>query len=203
MLTLLLACATTRAPVTPPVDPTTPWHARLDTTEGEVLLLVHPEWAPRAAARFGELVEADAYSGARIYRVVPGFVAQWGLAADPKVTATWQARPIRDELPRTNNRRGTVTFAASGAPDSRSLQVFVNLADNRHLDRSGFAPFAEVIAGMDVVDRWYSGYGEGAPMGTGPDQPTAMMQGEAYFARAFPELDQIRDVERAAPPPTP
>ena len=202
MLLLLLACAPHPvAPTVPaPVAPRTverPWVAVFDTTAGTFLVEVHPDWAPLGAARFRELIDQHVWDGARFYRVLPGFAAQWGLAADPAVSKHWQALPIQDDPPGAPNRRGTVALAATGEPNSRSLQAFVNLADNPTLDALGFRPFGEVIQGMDVVERFYSGYGEALGGAGHPDQLTALDQGEPYFAASFPRLDQILTVKAA------
>jgi peptidyl-prolyl cis-trans isomerase A (cyclophilin A) len=194
LLLATVGCAARRAPEPAPAPPA-PWRAVFETTKGTFVIKVHPEWAPIAAGRFGELVAAQVQVGARFFRVVPQFVVQWGLAADPAVTATWQQRTLKDELPRVSNQRGTVTFAQSGAPNSRSMQVFVNLTDNTYLDRMRFAPFGEIVEGMDVVASLHS-EGEGRPNGPGPDQMRVMEEGEAYLASAYPALDRILAVRR-------
>lgn len=195
---LLLAsnggCAARRTPAPEPAPPS-PWRAVVETTKGTFVIKVHPEWAPIASGRFGELVDAKVQEGARFFRVVPQFVVQWGLAADPSVTAAWQQKTLKDELPRVSNQRGTVTFAQSGAPNSRSMQVFVNLSDNTYLDRMRFAPFGEVVEGMEVVAALHS-EGEGQPNGPGPDQTRIMEKGEAYLASSYPALDRILSVRR-------
>lgn len=176
-------------------DADTTWLARMRTTEGTVVLRVHPEWAPRAAAHFAAAIDAGVYDGARIYRVVPGFVAQFGISADPEQTAAWKGRLVPLERSVVPYSRGTVALA--GTAGHGTVQVYVNLVDNRALDpNTAGAVFAEVVSGMDSVDAWYSGYGECAPRGSGPNQARAMTHGEAYLSAEFPELDRIRAVRR-------
>lgn len=162
---------------------------RLETTRGSIDIAVRRRWAPHGAARVGEAVRAGYYDGARFFRALRGFVVQWGLAADSARTAQWRTRPIPDDTVRETNRRGTVSFAANG-PNSRTVQLFINLRDNARLDAMGFAPLGEVVAGIDAVDAIHTGYGEGGPNG-GPTQPRITNEGEAYLARDFPLLDKI------------
>ena len=164
---------------------------RFTTTKGEFDVLVRRSWSPLGAARVGEAVAAGYYDGARFFRALRGFVVQWGIAADSANTALWRGRRIADDSVRASNRRGTVTYAAGG-PNTRTVQLFINLRDNARLDALGFAPVGEVVRGMDVVDTLHTGYGEGAPAGQGPTQDKLGAQGEAYLARDFPLLDQIR-----------
>ncbi len=156
-----------------------------DTSQGPVTIEVDRTLAPVGAQRFYELVKAKYFDGARFYRVVPGFVVQWGAAADPAVTKKWDAT-IADDPVKASNVRGTVTFAATGRPNSRTTHLFINLGDNARLDAMGFAPFGRVTSGMDAVDRIYPGYGEQ------PDQALIAAQGNAYLERAFPRLDYIK-----------
>lgn len=168
-----------------------PTRVRFTTTEGEFVVAVHPEWAPNGAARFLEAVQAGVYDGAPVFRVVKGFVAQFGIAADPATAALWKARRMPDDPPTVPNKQWTMSFASSG-PGSRTVQVFVNLKDNTALDSHGFAPFAEIVEGQDVVKSLYSGYGEGAPMGRGPSQDQLMTEGAAKVLERFPKLDVIQ-----------
>lgn len=168
------------------------YRVRFETSKGDFVVEVYREWAPEAALRFHQLVAEGYFNGNRIFRVLPGFVAQWGINGDPAVTARWRMRFIADDPVRQSNARGYVSFAKSQAPNSRSTQVFVNLADNPKLDTMGFAPFGKVIQGMEVVDSFYAGYGEGPPAGNGPRQDLAMASGNAYFVSQFPSLDFIR-----------
>lgn len=195
---LAAACATAGGP--PPLtDPAGPAFARtapdrfrvhFETSEGPFVVELERALAPRGVDRLYNLVEAGFYDGARFFRVVDGFVVQFGLNGDPAVTAAWRVARIPDDPVRASNRRGTMTFATSGR-DSRTTQLFINLADNPRLDAMGFAPLGRVVEGMDVVDRLYAGYGEGAPMGRGPDQGRIVTEGNAYLEREFPELDTI------------
>ncbi len=173
----------TRAPDT--------FHVRLATSQGDVLVEAVRDWAPRGADRFYNLVRAGFYDGNRFFRVLPGFVVQFGLNPDPAVNAAWDTAAIHDDPVRRSNARGTIAFAAAGR-GTRTTQLFINLADNPRLDPLGFAPFAAVVEGMHAVDNLYAGYGEGPPDGSGPDQERILEHGEAYLVRDFPELDRIR-----------
>src|SRR5881409_2347505 len=165
------------------------FRARFSSTKGDFVILVHRAWAPRGADRFYNLVRAGFYDGVRFFRVIPGFMAQFGIHGDTGVTAAWRPRTIPDDPVRTTNGRGMVTYATAG-PATRTTQIFINYGDNRRLDGSGFAPFGQVIEGMDVVDKLYGGYGEGAPSGRGPEQYRLNVEGEKYLARQFPKLDK-------------
>jgi peptidyl-prolyl cis-trans isomerase A (cyclophilin A) len=165
------------------------FRVRFDTTEGSFVVEVHRDWAPRGADRLFGLVEAGFYDGTTFFRVIEGFVVQWGIHPSPAVSEVWRDARIDDDPVQATNTRGRVVFATSGA-HSRTTQIYVNLADNVRLDEMGFAPFGEVVEGMDVVDRLYSGYGEGAPRGRGPDQRRIQARGAAYVAE-FPELDRV------------
>jgi peptidyl-prolyl cis-trans isomerase A (cyclophilin A) len=164
---------------------------RLATTKGDIDIMLRRSWAPQGAPRVAEAVAAGYYDNARFFRALRGFVVQWGIAADTAAGNRWRGRRIPDDTVRESNRRGTVTFAAGGA-NTRTVQLFVNLRDNARLDATGFAPVGEVVRGMDVVDALHTGYGEGAPAGKGPTQGKIGAEGEAYLAREFPLLDQIR-----------
>jgi peptidyl-prolyl cis-trans isomerase A (cyclophilin A) len=156
----------------------------LATSRGPVALLVHRSWAPRGADRFYALVRSGFYDGARFFRVVRGFVVQFGLPADPQLAQTWSSRLIPDDPVRHPNRRGTVAFASAG-PNTRTTQVFVNLADNLRLDALGFSPIGQVAEGLGIVDGLYGQYGER------PSQDSIRLQGDAYLTRAYPHLDRI------------
>ena len=164
----------------------------LDTTQGPVTVEVDPSLAPNGAKRFYELVQAKYFNGARFYRVVPNFVVQWGAAADPAVTKKWDVNIVDDPV-KASNTRGTVTFAATGQPNSRSTHLFINLGDNARLDAMGFAPIGRVTGGMDSVDRIYSGYGEQ------PDQSQIGARGNAYLQKSFPKLDYIKSARIEEP----
>lgn len=163
----------------------------LKTTKGDILLEVHPEWSPLGAERFRELVVEGFYNDVAFFRVIDGFMAKVGINGDPAVHAKWGDNNIMDDPVIESNKRGYVSFAKTGMPNSRSTQFFINFGDNSSLDSMGFSPFAKVIKGMDVVDSLYKGYGEGAPRGNGPDQMQARAQGNAYLKKEFPMLDYI------------
>jgi peptidyl-prolyl cis-trans isomerase A (cyclophilin A) len=164
--------------------------AWFETTEGDFIVEVNREWAPQGADRFFNLVRNGYYDGVRFFRVIPGFVVQFGIHGDPEISRAWREARIPDDSVAQSNRRGTITFATAGA-DTRTVQVFINLVDNQRLDAMGFAPFGEVIGGMDAVDRLYAEFGEGAPRGRGPDQGRMQDEGEEYLARDFDALDRV------------
>lgn len=164
---------------------------RFATSRGDIDLMVHRDWAPRGADRIYGLVRHGYFDGARFFRAVPNFVVQFGIAADPAATAAVREMRIPDDSVLRSNVRGTLSFAAAG-PNTRTSQLFLNLKDNQRLDRLGFAVVAQVVAGMEVVDSLYTGYGEGAPRGQGPTQERITREGEAYLSKDFPLLDQIR-----------
>ena len=170
------------------------FRARLETSKGDVVIEVHRDWAPLGADRFYNLVRSGYFDGVRFFRVIPGFMAQFGIHGDPQVAAAWRDATIPDDPVREHNARGTVSFATAG-PGTRTTQLFINYSDNGRLDGMGFSPFGRVVEGLDVVDRLYGGYGEGAPGGRGPDQSTIQAQGNAYLERAFPELDYVKRAE--------
>ncbi len=166
------------------------FQARFETSKGAFVVEVTRAWAPAGADRFYTLVKNGYYDGVRFYRVLDGFVAQFGLHGDPLVTRAWRDSPILDDSVVASNTRGMVTYAMGG-PHTRTTQIFVNYGDNSRLDARGFAPFGRVTEGMDVVDQFYSGYGEGAPSGTGPSQRSITAAGNAYLEENFPELDSV------------
>src|SRR5216110_2105653 len=155
------------------------FRARLETSKGDVVIEVHRDWAPLGADRFYNLVRSGYFDGVRFFRVIPGFMAQFGIHGDTAVTAAWRPRVIADDPVRRTNGRGMVTYATAG-PGTRTTQIFINFGDNNRLDASGFALFGQVVEGMDVVDALYGGYGEGAPNGRGPDQYRLNVEGEKY-----------------------
>ena len=165
--------------------------AKLDTTKGAIVIKVTRDWAPIGADRFYNLVKNGFFNDARFFRMIPGFIVQFGISADPNVSAVWHDADIQDDPVKQSNAAGTVTFATAG-PNTRTTQVFINLANNQMLDSQGFAPFGAVTQGMDVAQSLYSGYGEGAPQGNGPDQQLIQSQGETYLAQNFPKLDKIK-----------
>ncbi|HLN01215.1 MAG TPA: peptidylprolyl isomerase [Bryobacteraceae bacterium] len=169
------------------------YKVQFDTSKGQFVVAVTRGWAPLGADRFYTLVKSGFYDGARFFRVRPGFVVQFGIAGDPAVNAKWRNANLQDDPVAQSNRPGTITYAAERSPNTRSTQVFINLADNVRLDATRFAPFGAVTQGMDVVSQFYSDYGEIRPMGTGPDEGRAEAEGNAYFVREFPRLDYIKN----------
>jgi cyclophilin family peptidyl-prolyl cis-trans isomerase len=165
--------------------------ARFETSKGPFVIDVTREWAPNGADRFYNLVKNGFYDGVRFFRVLDGFMAQFGINGDPKISAAWREARIPDDPVRQSNRRGFVTYAMAG-PNTRTSQLFINYGDNSTLDRQGFSPFGQVTSGMDVVDKLYNGYGEGAPRGKGPDQGRVQTEGNAYLAKNFPQLDYVK-----------
>jgi peptidyl-prolyl cis-trans isomerase A (cyclophilin A) len=165
--------------------------AKFTTTKGDFVIQVTRAWAPNGADRFYNLVRSGFFKDAAFFRVLSGFMAQFGIPADPAVARVWMQANITDDPVKASNKRGFVTFAQTSARNSRSTQLFINYGDNSRLDADRFAPFGEVVEGMDVVDKFYSGYGEGAPGGAGPDQGRLQSQGKAYLDRNFPKLDHI------------
>jgi peptidyl-prolyl cis-trans isomerase A (cyclophilin A) len=179
----LLLGGCTKAPANETAPAT--FKVNLDTSRGPVIIEVTRADAPIGADRFYSLVRAKFFDGARFFRVVPGFVAQFGIAADPAVNKNWNT-PIQDDPVKSSNARGTLTFAATSAPNSRTTQMFINLRDNQRLDGLGFAAFGKVVSGMENVDQIYSGDGEK------PDQEQIERSGNAYLEKEFPKLDYIK-----------
>ena len=164
--------------------------AKFETSQGDFVVEVHRAWAPRGADRFHELVTSGYYDGVRFFRIIAGFMAQFGIHGDPKIAAAWRDKRIQDDPVKESNRRGYVTYAMAG-PNTRTSQLFINFGDNSSLDRQGFSPFGRVVEGMEVVDTLYADYGEGAPRGHGPDQGRLQREGNAYLEKDFPKLDYI------------
>ncbi len=160
---------------------------RFETTAGDFVVEVHREWAPVGADRFYNLVKAGYYDDTRVHRVVPGFMAQFGIHGDPYVNYVWRSALLRDDPVVESNRRGRIAFAKAG-PHTRSTEVFISTEDNAFLDEDGFAPFGEVVEGMEVVGAFHSGYGDGPPRGDGPYGAMALARGNEYLDEEFPEL---------------
>jgi cyclophilin family peptidyl-prolyl cis-trans isomerase len=167
------------------------YKARFDTSKGVFVIEVHRDWAPNGADRFYNLVSNGFYDNVRFFRVISGFMVQFGINGNPALSAHWRVANIPDDPVRVSNKRGTITFANAG-PNTRTTQVFINFADNSNLDGQGFAPFGQVVSGMNVVDALYAGYGEGAPDGRGPDQNRIQREGNAYLMRDFKRLDYVK-----------
>ncbi len=161
------------------------------TTKGDFELLIHRDWAPIGADRFYNLVKIGYYDDTAFFRVVDGFMVQFGISSFGDVNDTWREAKIADDPNTQSNTRGRITFATSGK-NSRTGQVFINFVDNKNLDGMGFSPFGEVTRGMEIVDSLYKGYGEGAPRGKGPSQPLMQKFGKAYLQKDFPLLDYVK-----------
>jgi peptidyl-prolyl cis-trans isomerase A (cyclophilin A) len=177
------AALTEQAPAT--------YKARFDTSKGVFVIDVRREWAPVGADRFYNLVKNGFYDENRFFRVISGFMVQFGINGNPQVSTPWRNAQIKDDPVKQSNKRGFITFATSG-PNSRTTQVFINFGDNSRLDGMGFASFGQVSTGMNVVDQLYSDYGEGAPQGRGPNQGRMQGEGNAYLTKDFPNLDFVR-----------
>ena len=177
------------------------YDAKFTTTKGDFTIHVTRAWAPLGADRFYNLVKHHYYDGASFFRVLDGFVVQFGINAYPRVTAAWKDATIKDDPVKQSNRNGFVTFATAG-PNTRTTQVFISLGNNARLDAMGFAPFGQVTGeDMLTVVKLYSGYGEGTPSGNGPDQGEIEKQGKAYLDKGWPKLDSIKTAVIAAPAP--
>jgi peptidyl-prolyl cis-trans isomerase A (cyclophilin A) len=171
------------------------YKVNFDTSAGPFVVEVHRDWAPNGADRFYNLVKNGYYDDARFFRVISGFMVQFGINGDPSLNPVWQAARIPRDPVKQSNTRGYMTFAMQGGPngpDTRTTQVFINFGDNSQLDQSGFAPFGRVTTGMNVVDKIYAGYGEGAPSGNGPEQGRVQSEGNAYLTKSFPKLDYVK-----------
>jgi peptidyl-prolyl cis-trans isomerase A (cyclophilin A) len=177
------ASLTERAPAT--------YKVKFDTSKGPFVVEVNRAWAPNGADRFYNLVKSGFYDNVRFFRVISGFMVQFGINGDPKLSSVWRTAAIKDDPVTQSNKRGFITFATAG-PDTRTTQVFINFGDNAALDRQGFAPFGRIVSGMDVVDKLYADYGEGAPRGRGPDQGRLQAEGNAYLSRDFGKMDYIK-----------
>jgi peptidyl-prolyl cis-trans isomerase A (cyclophilin A) len=181
------AALTEQAPAT--------YRAQFETSRGMFVIEAHREWAPLAADRFYNLVKYGFYDNARFFRVLSGFMAQFGLNGDPDVQRAWTNAGLPDEPTKQSNMRGFVSFARESTPNSRYTMVFINYKDNSYLDSEGFAAFGQVVAGMDVVDSLYSGYGRTNV----PDQRRITSEGNAYLSAEYPKLDYTRRARIVAP----
>lgn len=158
---------------------------KLETSQGDVIIVVNRQSAPLGADRFHSAVKQGFYDDCRFFRVVPNFVVQFGINGDPKTQTKWREAKIKDDPVKVSNKRGTLTFATAG-PGTRTTQMFINLGDNSRLDAMGFAPFGKVIKGMDVVDKLTSKYGQM------PQQGQIQSEGNAYLKKNFPDMDFIK-----------
>lgn len=176
---LILLSGCSRTPQVPPT-----FRVVFTTSKGPFTVEVHRDWAPKGVDRFYDLINKRFYDQNRFFRYVPNFVVQWGIQGDPQVQLKWRDNNITDDPVPETNRRGTIAYA-TGGPNTRTTQLFINLKDNPQLDKRGFSPFGEVISGMNVVDGLYAGYGQT------PDQDQIQLHGNAYLQSQFPKLDYI------------
>jgi peptidyl-prolyl cis-trans isomerase A (cyclophilin A) len=160
--------------------------AQFTTTKGDFVVEVHRDWAPLGADRFYNLVKNGFFTNTAFFRVIPGFMVQFGMSANPAVNKAWENANFKDDPVKQSNKRGMLTFAKTSQPNSRSTQLYINFGDNAGLDPQGFAPFGTVTEGMDVVDMIYSGYHER------PDQDRIREEGDAYIVKNFPMIDKIK-----------
>ena len=160
------------------------YKVKITTTKGDIVIEVTRAWSPLGADRFYNLVRGGFYKDAAFFRVLPRFVAQFGIPARPEVAAAWDHAYIIDDRVTQSNKRGTLTFATAG-PNTRTTQIFINYSDNAGLDGQGFSPFGQILEGMEVADKFFSGYGES------PDQGRITAFGKAYLDKSFPNLDRI------------
>lgn len=193
-LVMVLAAAILTAQTSRLADPsqlteTAPdvFRARFDTSKGAFVIEVRREWAPLGADRFYNLVRNGFYDGTRFFRVRPGFMAQFGLNGDPNIQVAWQRASLRDEPPMKSNTRGYVSFTKENLPNTRFTQIFINYGDNSYLDGQGFAPFGQVVTGMEVVDKLVSPARENEP-----DQRRILREGNGYLQKEFPQLDFVK-----------
>ena len=199
MLTLMAALLAAPALAqSPPANPAVlneqapaAYKVKFDTSKGPFVVEVTRAWAPKGADRFYNLVKSGFYDNVRFFRVISGFMVQFGINGDPGVMARWRTAQIGDDPVTQSNKRGTVTFAMAG-PNTRTSQVFINFADNANLDGMGFSPFGRIVSGMNVVDALNAEYGEGAPRGRGPDQSRLQSEGNTYLMKDFPRMDYIK-----------
>lgn len=167
------------------------YKAKFDTSKGAFVIEVHRDWAPNGADRFYNLVKSGFYDNVRFFRVISGFMVQFGINGDPKVSAPWRDAKLADDPVKQSNKRGMITYAMAG-PNTRTSQVFINFGDNGSLDSQGFSPFGKIVSGMNVVDALNAEYGEGAPRGRGPDQSRVQAEGNAYLQKDFGKLDFVK-----------
>jgi len=178
--------ATEKAPET--------FKVKFNTTKGDFTLEVTRAWAPLGADRFYNLVKAGYFTDIAFFRVIGGFMVQFGIHGTPEVAAAWKGARIMDDPVVQSNKPGYISYAMAG-PNTRTTQLFINFGNNSNLDSMGFAPFGKVVEGMSVVNSIYSGYGEGAPSGMGPDQGRVQNQGNKYLKADFPKMDYIKSAE--------
>ena len=180
-------------PRSPEMNQTAPatFKARFQTSKGDFVIEAHRDWAPQGVDRFYNLVKNGFYDDVRFFRVLKGFMAQFGISGDPRVSSVWREAKIADDPVKQKNTPGMVSYAMAG-PGTRTTQLFINYNDNSGpLDPKGFAPIGQVVEGMEVVQNLYGDYGEGAPRGQGPDQGMIQTQGNEYLKADFPNLDYV------------
>jgi peptidyl-prolyl cis-trans isomerase A (cyclophilin A) len=177
------------------------YQVKFETSKGDFTVSVTRAWAPQGADRFYNLAEHHFFDNQSFFRVLKGFIAQFGISAYPALNPVWEKATIKDDPVTQSNKKYFLTFATAG-PNTRTTQLFLNLADNPRLDGMGFAPFGQVTEGMNVVDTLYADYGEGAPSGSGPDQDEIQKQGKPYLDKNFPNLDFIKTTT-LTPAPSP
>jgi peptidyl-prolyl cis-trans isomerase A (cyclophilin A) len=193
-LLVSILCALAACGGTTPAERPSPaeYKVKLATTKGDVVILVHRDWAPLGADHFYNLVKRGYYDNNAFFRALKGYIVQWGINGDPKVYTRWDKVKIKDDPPKVSNKTGTVVFATPSDPNGRTTHIFINIHDNgENLDSRGFVPFGEVIQGLENIMNVYMDYGEGAPEGQGPDQEAAGNGGNAYLKKNFPKLDYI------------
>ena len=167
------------------------FRVKFETSQGDFIVEAHKAWAPRGVDRFHELVRMRYFDEGRFFRVLKGFIAQFGVHRDFNVHEKWREFFIPDDPPKEKNLRGTLAFAKSG-PGTRSTEIFINLADNAVLDDQGFVPFAKIVDGVDVIDKIYSGYGEFRPEGKELDPGRVEGETNEYLIPRFPKMDYIQ-----------
>jgi peptidyl-prolyl cis-trans isomerase A (cyclophilin A) len=195
MAALLAAPALAQSPLANPAalneQAPAAYKVKFDTSKGAFVVEVTRAWAPKGADRFYNLVKNGFYDNVRFFRVISGFMVQFGINGDPGVMGRWRTAQIGDDPVTQSNKRGTITFAMAG-PNTRTSQVFINFADNANLDGMGFSPFGRIVSGMNVVDALNAEYGEGAPRGRGPDQSRLQSEGNTYLMKDFPRMDYVK-----------
>jgi peptidyl-prolyl cis-trans isomerase A (cyclophilin A) len=167
---------------------------KFETTKGDFTLEVTRAWSPLGADRFYNLVKAGFFTDVAFFRVIEGFMVQFGIHGDPAISSAWKGARIKDDPVTQSNAKGYISYAMAG-PNTRTTQLFINFGNNRNLDGMGFSPFGKVVEGMGVVESIYNGYGEGAPSGMGPDQGLVQLQGNKYLKAEFPKMDYIKSAE--------
>ena len=167
------------------------FQARFETSKGDFVIEVHRDWSPKGADRFYNLVANGYYDDVHFFRVMAGFMVQFGIHGDSEVSAVWRDQRIDDDPVLQSNARGFVSYAMGGA-NTRTTQIFINFGDNSRLDAMGFSPFGQVVEGMEVVDQLYSGYGDTQPRGAGPHPVAIQTRGNDYLDEDFPNLDFVR-----------